>query len=127
MPSDPRTAMRRYSDKEIRRLLRQAAHLQEREAEHEHGEEGGGMTLAELQEVAAEAGIHPRYLQRAAARIDQAGESGLAAALAGTPLTIIVERTVSGQLASEGFEHAVLEIQRAFTGAGNASMVGRTG
>jgi hypothetical protein len=84
------------------------------------------MTLTELQEVAAEAGIHPRYLQQAAARIDHPGKSGLGAALAGTPLTITVEREVPGTLLDEDFERAVMDIQRAFSGTGAASMVGRT-
>lgn len=126
MSSDPRTAIRRYSDKEVRRLLQEAAELQEEEAGHLRGGEGAGMTLLELQEAAAEAGIDPRYLQRAAARIDQGGKPGLAAAFAGTPLTITVERAVRGELQDEDFERAVMDIQRAFSGSGNASMVGRT-
>ena len=124
MSSDPRTAIRRYSDKEVTRLLTKAAEIQEEEAGHEL--EGRGMTLTELQEVAAEAGIHPRYLQQAAARIDHPGKSGLGAALAGTPLTITVEREVPGTLLDEDFERAVMDIQRAFSGTGAASMVGRT-
>lgn len=124
MSSDPRTAIRRYGDREIARLLKKAAELQEEEARHEL--DGRGMTLTELQEVAAEAGIHPRYLQQAAARIDQPEKPGLGAALAGTPLTVTVERTVPGELADEGFEQAVIEIRTAFRGSGNASMVGRT-
>lgn len=124
MSSDPHAAIRRYSDKEVTRLLKKAAEIQEEEAGHEL--EGRGMTLAELQEVAAEAGIHPRYLQQAAARIEHPGKPGLGAALAGTPLTITVERAVPGTLADEDFERAVMDIQRAFSGTGNASMVGRT-
>lgn len=124
MSSDPHAAIRRYSDKEVTRLLKKAAEIQEEEAGHEL--EGRGMTLAELQEVAAEAGIHPRYLQQAAARIEHPGKPGLGAALAGTPLTITVERAVPGTLADEDFERAVMDIQRAFSGNGNASMVGRT-
>ncbi len=124
MSSDPPAAIRRYSDKEVTRLLKKAAEIQEEEARHEL--EGRGMTLTELQEVAAEAGIHPRYLQQAAARIEHPGKPGLGAALAGTPLTITVERAVPGTLFDEDFERAVMDIQRAFSGTGGASMVGRT-
>ena len=62
---------RRYSDTELSRLLKVAAELQQSdEAGRSVAREGGGMTLATLQEVAAEAGIEPRYVQLAAARID---------------------------------------------------------
>jgi len=124
--SDLPTPVRRYGDKEVRRLLQRAAELQKQESVREYADDGGGLTLADLQEVAAEAGIHPRYIQQAAAGIDRSGPSGLVARLAGTQLTITVERVVPGELADEGFEQAILEIQRAFSGSGNPSMVGRT-
>jgi len=124
--SDLPTPVRRYGDKEVRRLLERAAELQKQESVREYADDGGGLTLADLQEVAAEAGIHPRYIQQAAAGIDRSGPSGLVARLAGTQLTITVERVVPGELADEGFEQVILEIQRAFSGSGNPSMVGRT-
>lgn len=126
MSSNLPTPVRRYGDKEVRRLLQRAAELQKQESVREYGDDAGGLTLADLQEVAAEAGIHPRYIQRAAAGIEGSGPSGLAARLAGTELTITVERIVPGELPEEGFEQAILEIQRAFSGSGNPSMVGRT-
>lgn len=126
MSSDLPTPARRYGDKEVRRLLQRAAELQKQESVREYADDGGGLTLADLQEVAAEAGIHPRYIQRAAAGIEQSGPSGFASRLAGTELTITVERVVPGELPEEGFEQAILEIQRAFSGSGNPSMVGRT-
>ena len=67
MPHDdaPRgDSPRRYSDTELSRLLKVAAELQQSdEAGRSVAREGGGMTLATLQEVAAEAGIEPRYVQ----------------------------------------------------------------
>ncbi|MDE2982054.1 MAG: hypothetical protein OXU74_12755 [Gemmatimonadota bacterium] len=126
MSSDLPTPVRRYGDKEVRRLLQRAAELQKQESVREYADDGGGLTLADLQEVAAEAGIHPRYIQQAAAGIDGSGPSGLVARLAGTELTITVERVVPGELLDEGFEQAIMEIQRAFSGSGNPSMVGRT-
>lgn len=126
MSSDLPTPARRYGDREVRRLLQRAAELQKQESVREYADDGGGLTLTDLQEVAAEAGIHPRYIQQAAAGIEQSRPSGFAARLAGTGLTITVERVVPGELAEEGFEQAILEIQRAFSGSGNASMVGRT-
>ncbi|MCY3612693.1 MAG: hypothetical protein OXH51_14280 [Gemmatimonadetes bacterium] len=126
MSSDLPAPVRRYGDKEVRQLLQRAAELQKQESVREYGDDAGGLTLADLQEVAAEAGIHPRYIQQAAAGIERSRPSGLAARLAGTELTITVERVVPGELPGEGFEQAIMEIQRAFSGSGNPSMVGRT-
>jgi exoribonuclease R len=126
MSSDLPTPVRRYGDKEVRRLLQRAAEIQKQESVREYADDGGGLTLADLQEVAAEAGIHPKYIQQAAAGIEQSKPSGFASKLAGTELTITVERVVPGELPEEGFEQAILEIQRAFSGSGNPSMVGRT-
>ena len=118
---------RRYSDREVRRLLKYATELQQSdEAGGPGGQGGGGMTLATLQEVAAEAGIEPRYVQLAAARIDRLEPTGLEHSLAGTPLVVRAERIVPGQLREEDYEQIVAEIQMATDVQGNASMVGRT-
>lgn len=126
MSTDLPTPARRYTDKEIRRLLTQAAEIQKKETGHDHRDDGGGLTLADLQEIAAEAGIHPRYLQQAAASIDSPKATGLGPALAGSVLNISVERTVPGELGEEDFERAIVDIQHAFKQPGTASMVGRT-
>ena len=84
------------------------------------------MTLATLQEVAAEAGIEPRYVQLAAARIDSPEPRGLEHLLAGTPLLVRAERIVPGELREEDYEQIVTEIQMTADVPGNASMVGRT-
>ena len=118
---------RRYGDTEVSRLLKYATELQQSDEGREAGgHEGGGMTLATLQEVAAEAGIEPRYVQLAAARIDRAEPAGLASSLAGTPLLVRGERIVPGELREENFEQIVTEIQMAIDVPGNASMIGRT-
>ena len=83
------------------------------------------MTLATLQEVAAEAGIEPRYVQLAAARIDSPEPTGLGRSLAGTPLVVCAERVIPGELRGEDYERIVTEIRMATDVQGNASMVGR--
>ena len=117
---------RRYSDKEVSRLLKYATELQEKdEAGGRLGHEGG-MTLATLQDVAAEAGIDPRYVQFAAARIDSPEPTGLEHSLAGTPLLVRAERVLPGELQEGDYEQIVTEIQMAADVQGDASMVGRT-
>ena len=130
MPHDdpPRgDARRRYSDTEVSRLLKYATELQQSdEAGGPGGHEGGGMTLATLQEVAAEAGIEPRYVQLAAARIDSREPTGLKHWLAGTPLVVRAQRIIPGELREEDYEQIVTKIQVATDVQGTASMVGRT-
>lgn len=116
---------RRYSDEEVSRLLKQATDLQTEEASP-GGAGGAGMTLAEIQEIAAEVGIEPRYLQRAAAQIDRPSGPGLGEILAGGPLLVAVERIVPGELGEPDFARVVPRIQQAAVGHGNATMVGST-
>ena len=129
MPDDPSPGdpPRHYSDTEVSRLLKYATELQQAdEAGGRGGHEGGGMTLATLQEVAAEAGIEHRYVQLAAARIDSPEPAGVGHSLAGTPLLVRAERVIPGELREEDYEQIVTEIQMAVDVHGSASMVGRT-
>ena len=126
-PDSPGDKTRQYSDKEVGRLLKDATELQEAdEAERRHALGSRGMSLATLQEVAAEAGIEPRYIQVAAARIDRPEVSGIGPALAGTPLVIHAERLVPGELAEEDYEQIVEEIRLAADEEGSVSRAGRT-
>lgn len=126
-PDSPDDEARHYSEKEVGRLLKHATELQQAdEAGGPGAHEGGGMTLATLQEVAAEAGIEPRYIQQAAARIDTPKTGGLGHWLAGTSLLLRAERIIPGELREEDYERIVTEIQMDTDVPGNASMVGRT-
>lgn len=116
---------RRYTEDQVSEILKHATDLQAEESAPRHGSDGG-MTLAEIQEIAAEVGINPRHLQTAAARLDRPEPSGLGVALAGGPLVVSVERVVPGEMSEGDFARIVPDIQRVFTGHGNATMVGST-
>ncbi len=124
MESDARR--RRYGDKEVGLILKRAAELQRLESE---ATVGGGLTLAELAEVLAEAGIDPRQLRRAADELD-AGAVGLGAEgldhLLGAPSTIRFERRILGEYPESDFELLVPDIQAAAEGVGQPSALGRT-
>lgn len=115
---------RRYSDDEVTELLKRATDIQHADPSHRPGT--GGITLAELQEVALEAGIDPKHLQRAAAELDTPRDLEISDKLAGTRLTVVAERVVPGELSDGDFSKILPEIQRASPGHGNASMVGTT-
>ncbi len=117
---------RRYGDKEVGLILKRAAELQQQEPAS--GMEGGGLTLSELEEVAAEAGIDPRYLRRAAADIEAGGStlpSGKASLFLGAPLTIELERTLTGEFPEEEFSLFVPDVQEAAGTHGQASALGK--
>ena len=73
-----RLPARRFGDEEIGRILRAAVELQERSDAAGSDAAGSGsargLTLDELRQVAAEAGIDPRYVDMAASRMSVADE-----------------------------------------------------
>lgn len=115
---------RRYGDREVARILERAAELQRAEPS---ALDPAGLTLAELAEIAREAGIDPTLLRRAAVELDMRnGPTTAAGRLAGAPLTIRIEQTVAGELPIERFDAIIPRIQRTAGGQGTASAVGRT-
>lgn len=126
-PGDPggaSPAPRRYGDREMARILERATELQRAEPSAADPE---GLTLAELSEIAREAGIDPELLRRAASEMEtKTPASTVAARLAGAPVTIRIERTVEGELPAERFDAIIPRIQQATDGQGTASVVGRT-
>jgi hypothetical protein len=124
---EPGERRRRYGDKEVGLILKRAAELQQREPTS--AAEGGGLSLVELEEIAAEAGIDARYLRRAAVEVEAGGaalHSGTASRFLGAPLAIQLERTLTGNFPEDRFEQLVPDIQHAAEGHGHASALGRT-
>ena len=121
--SDPNKLPRVYGDKEIGSILKRATELQHREP----SAPPAGMTLADLEEIAAEAGIDPTYL-RQAAREMEAGvyDTSLWAKVVGDELLLVREIRLDGELPEEGFEHLVAVIQNASREHGHPSLLGRT-
>ena len=99
---------RRYDDEEVGKLLKRATELQRRDPSTGTGSSTGGLSLRELEEIAAEAGIDPSYLRRAAAEAEsQPTDESLGSRLAGESLSIIQETVIPGELTSEGFERVL--------------------
>jgi len=125
--AEPSETRRRYGDEEVGLILKRAAELQRQEPTL--AAEGGGLSLGELEEIAAEAGIDPRYLRRAAEEVDTAavplpGEG--VDRLIGAPLILHFERSLAGELPEGGFESLLPEIQDAAEGYGQPSLLGHT-
>lgn len=114
---------RRYSEKEAGRILRAAAEMQRAEPS---AADPSGFSLAELEEVAREAGIDPAVVRRAASQLEVSRTESIGSALAGGPLTIRVEREVPGEYPAERFDSLVPLIQSASPWQGHAGVVGKS-
>jgi hypothetical protein len=122
----PDDLRRRYGDKEVGLILKRAADLQRQDPA---GTAGGGLTVEELEEIAAEAGIDPSYLRRAAQELDISATylaDEAPTLLTGAPLTVRLERTVVGELPESELDRLVPDIQQAADGHGQASLIGHT-
>lgn len=120
---------RRFSDEEVRQLLKRAAELESQTSNLPAPRDGP--TLAELEAIAAEAGINPAALRDAARELDTGPastpeRSGLAPALLGAPASLELEGVVSGALREGVLEDLIPFLQRASDSVGQPSLLGRT-
>jgi hypothetical protein len=112
-----------YDEKEIGRILKRATELQH----DEPSAPGAGITLADLEEIAAEAGIDPRYLRQAASEVDVTHpDASIWAKVVGDDLLLVRDVTLTGELDQEGFERIVAAIQTGAREHGQPSLLGRT-
>ncbi|MGV3721581.1 MAG: hypothetical protein ACO1SX_11785 [Actinomycetota bacterium] len=101
----------RYSEKQAGAILRRAV---ERSAAA--GAEGSaGISLAEMERIAAELGIDPQHVRSAAAEVS--GRS--------TPGLVDLEEIVPAELSEEAWDLILLELRRVFRAAGAATAIGR--
>ena len=121
--TDPKHLPRVYGDKEIGRILKRATDLQHREP----SAPAAGLTLEELEEIAAEAGIDPRYLRRAALEVDaRIHEGSMWTTVVGDDLMLVREIELAGELPDSGFERIVTAIQTQSREHGQPSLLGKT-
>jgi hypothetical protein len=114
---------RRYGDREVRLILKSATELQRRATDDGPGPDG--MSLAELEQVASEAGIDPVLVRRAAAQLDAPRSTDQPNRFLGAPTEVIVERTIDVAL-DPGMFDEMLDVVRASTRqVGEVSTVGR--
>ena len=122
--TDPTNLPRLYGEKEIGKILKRATELQ---LDEPSAPPADSMTLKELEDVAAEAGIDPVYLRRAALEVDAGtAEKSTWAKIAGEELVLVRESTVPGELREDGFERIVGVIERGTSEHGQVTTLGRT-
>ena len=124
MPDQP-TPPRLYGDTEVGKILDRATELQREIPARSAG--GGGLSLAELEDIALEAGIDPQHLRRAAMELET-GDLGASASsmLLGDQLTLVREAIIPGEIPDSGFERVVGAVQHTAYEYGQPSLMGRT-
>ncbi|NBC17245.1 MAG: hypothetical protein GVY18_08010 [Bacteroidetes bacterium] len=105
-------AERTYTKQEVFEIIERAVELQVQTSRTD--DERAGLTHAELETVAREAGLDPALLQQAAAELDEPGNA-LFEAKAGTTAThVFVERWMPGALTPEVWEDVVGALRQRF-------------
>jgi hypothetical protein len=115
---------RRFDDDEVSLILRRVGELQQARSAS-----AGGMSLAELESVAREAGLDPALVRQAAAEVqsrDAATPALAGSRFLGAPTTLRFERVVDGEVPASEYDVLVDEIRRAFNDVGSTSTLGRT-
>jgi hypothetical protein len=112
--------VRKYSDREIALILKRAAEKQEEVAPKE-----GGYSLAELEEIAAQAGIGAEHVRAAARDLHQV-EGPPGHGFVGSPTVFELERAVEGEIPESEYGDLVELIRDLTHEVGTVTRVDRT-
>ena len=123
---------RKYSDEEVQAVLKRAAEL-----DASSGTMSGALTIGGIQAAAAEAGIDPEFVKRAAQQMVRPRTEPVTdpfarakpftgAWFAGAPTKLVVERVVQGELAEADCAYLIEEIRTEFGNTGIVSTLGKT-
>lgn len=121
---DANDERRRYTEQEVGVILRRAAELQQHEPGA--GVETSSLSLKELEQVAREAGIDPRFVRRAAQDVTERAPAGRPVRFLGAPLVLVVEREVDGEAGHDDYEALVEEIRGTLNDVGTVNTLGRS-
>jgi hypothetical protein len=112
---------RRFNETEVAAILKRAA-----EAQHTGSRQlpsGEGMTLAELQAIGSEVGIHPRLVAQAANALDTVGRSTSRKFL-GLPIGVGRTIDLGRKLSDDEWERLVVDLRETFDARGTIRQEG---
>jgi hypothetical protein len=120
---------RRYTDEEVRELLRRASELEKDGRTLTSSSDGP--SLPELEAIAAEAGMNPVAVREAARELDLKSLGGVVPSkgpngLLGAPVSVQLKRTVPGEAPEAVLESLIPVLLRASEGLGKPALQGRT-
>jgi hypothetical protein len=116
---------RRFSDREIQAILSRAAELQRRRgnrSDSPDGSEPSGVSLAELQSVATEAGLDPALVQQAATELEYRGARGRTSPLLGERTLQESRRHLDAQLTEEDLQELLVTLDTVAGEAGQGTV-----
>ena len=119
-------AVRRFGDGEVEAIVRRAA---EEQVAHPTEE---GMSLGTVQQIAADVGISPERVARAARDLasrettQPPAESGPGAFWLGSPTAIVWKRVVDGEVTEAVYDDIVDEVEATFSAEGQVDTRGRS-
>lgn len=121
------STQRRYSDDEVHAIFERAAVRQEEAAQAEDASRAG-LSLEELQEIGAEAGIDPAHIALAARELAvrrPVVQSEADASFLGIPTRIGTSRLIRGHVSDEEWEEIVPELRGIFGRDGISGEIGK--
>ena len=115
---------RKFSEEEVALIIKRAAELQQTEETAE--EPGNALTLAEVEQIAKEAGIDPLLIRRAAQSLGRPEVTNRPSPWAGAPTRFVFERVVDGEITSDVYEDLIDTVRRTLGDNGMPSVLGKT-
>lgn len=113
---------RLYSDQEISSILKRAGEMQATESP----EETHGLSLEELQHIAAEVGLDPKIIAMAATELEHSGIEEKSYGLLGASTSMYVERVIPGEINQALLPEVAAKIGEAFGMVGRSGQVGKS-
>lgn len=113
---------RTYSKDEIAVILQKATEAQEQALRRLPDQQG--LTLEELQEIGAEAGIAPEFIVRAAGRLDRPAPQASQQTLAGLPIGVRRTAILPAPLTDDAWGRLVAEVRATFDASGKVQQAG---
>ena len=111
---------RLYSDQEVSEILKRAGEMQATQSPAETH----GLSLSELQQIAAEVGLDPKIIAAAAAEMEHSGIVENASGFLGAATSLYVERVIPGEIDQALMPEVAAKIGEAFGMVGRSGQVG---
>jgi hypothetical protein len=111
----------RFSEAQVRTIVERASEL-----EATAPTQTGALSLGGIQRIAADVGIPPEHVERAAREIGRPAAPPRPGWFLGSPNRIVVERVVEGEVAEQEYPTLVDEVRMVAANVGQASTLGRS-
>jgi hypothetical protein len=115
---------RLFDDEAAGLVLRRAAELQHESNVPVHG--GDGLSAADLEQIATEAGIDPAFVRRAIVEAQVSSPETGHSPVFGEVKTLELVEVMEGEVNSDSVDRMLEEVQRAFADGGTVTRTGRS-